>query len=171
MTNSSLLLLVVLLTGCASRTWTEQTDTTRASGPTRDVVEDRPKAGQFFEVRTDVEVDGFNHHDTYTADETGRIDIELLAPALQCLHYAHDVKLDLWSFTEEKIVYSRIVDATAAHEVIREYSIQARLGAKLLLRQAAADILDKLIDSTTDEALQEQLDAIRVKVQLRPSWE
>jgi hypothetical protein len=170
MTRISILLLV-LLTGCATRTWTEATDVTRPTGPTRDVVEHRPQEGDYFEVRSDVEPDGFTHRDTYIADETGRIEIELLAPALQCLHYAHDVKLDLWSFAEEKIVYARILDATAAREVIREYSVQARLGATVLLRQRAADLLDKLIDASADQVLREQLDAIRVKLQLRPSWE
>jgi hypothetical protein len=165
------LLLLVLLTGCASRTWTEATDVTRPAGPPREIVEHRPKAGEFFEVRSDVEMDGFTHRDTYTADETGRIEIELLAPALQCLHYAHDVKLDLWSFAEEKLVYTRVLDATAAREVVREYSVQARLGATVLLRQGAANLMDKLIEASADQALREQLDAIRVKLKLRPSWE
>jgi hypothetical protein len=170
MTRTSILLLV-LLTGCASRTWTEATDVTRPTGAQREVVEDRPQAGDYFEVRTDVESGGFTHRDTYTADEAGRIDIELLAPALQCLHYAHDVKLDLWSFAEEKIVYTRVLDATAAREVVREYSVQARLGATIRLRPAVADLLDKLIETSADQPLREQLDAIRVKLQLRPSWE
>lgn len=165
------LLLLLMLSGCASRTWIEETETTRTTGPTREVVEHRPKAGEFFEVRTDLEVDGFTHQDTYTADETGRIDIELLTPALQCLHYNHDVKLELLSLAEERVVYSRMLDAAAAREAIREYSIQAKLGATVLLRESGANLLDKLIESVTDEAIREQLDQIRVKVKLRPSWE
>jgi hypothetical protein len=165
------LLLLILLTGCASRTWTETTDTTRPTGPTREVVEHRPQTGDYFELRTEVEVDGFTHRDTYSPDENGRIEIELLTPALQCLHYDHTVHIELWSLEEGKIVYTRNLDTAAAREVIREYSVQAKLGATIRMREAAANVLDKLIDTTPEQEVRDQLDQIRVKIQLRPSWE
>lgn len=165
------LLILLLLSGCATRTWTEATDVTRATGPTREVVEQRPQTGKYFELRTETEVDGFTHRESLSPDEGGRVNIELLAPALQCLHYNHLVKLELWSLDEGKVVYTRNLDADAAREVIREYSVQAKLGAEISLRRAAADVLDKVIDATPAQDFREQLDAIRVKVKLRPSWE
>jgi hypothetical protein len=162
---------MLFLSGCATRTWTETTDVSRPTGPMREVIEQRPQAGDYFELRTDVEVDSFTHRETYIPDENGRFDVELLTPALQCLHYDHTLRIEIWSLADEKTVYTRNLDKAAAREVIREYSVQAKLGATVRLREAAANVLDKLIDATPDQEVREQLDQIRVKVQLRPSWE
>lgn len=165
------LLLCLLLCGCATRSWTEATDEYRATGPSNEVVEERAVAGEFYELRTDLETDGFHIAETVNTDDAGRVQIDLLPPALQCLHYGHDVKLELYSFEEEKVVYTRTLTAEESRGVIREYSVQAKLGAEVRLRKRAADLLDKLIESTDDRELREQLDVIRNKVKLRLEWE
>ncbi|MCB9934222.1 MAG: hypothetical protein H6840_00890 [Planctomycetes bacterium] len=171
MKRTSSLLLCLLLCGCASRSWTEATDDVRPTGAPREVIEDRPLAGEFFELRTDLEADGFHIAENVNTDDAGRVQIDLLPPALQCLHYGHDVKLELYSFEEEKVVYTRTLTAEESRGVIRECSVQAKLGAELRLRRRSADQLDKLIEANGDLELREQLEAIRNKVKLRLEWE
>lgn len=165
------LLLCLLLCGCATRSWTEATDQYRTTGLSNEVVEDRAVAGEFYELRTPMETDGFHIVESVNTDDTGRMQIDLLPPALQCLHYGHDVNLELYSFEEEKVVYTRTLTTEESRGVIREQSVQAKLGAEIRLRKRAADLLDKLIQSTSDRELREQLDAIRNKVKLRLEWE
>lgn len=171
MMKKTSLLLCLLLCGCATRSWTEATEKYRVTGLSNEVVEERAVAGEFFELRTDLEADGFQIAENVNTDDNGRVEIDLLPPALQCLHYGHDVKLELYSFGEEKVVYSRLLTADESRNVIREWSVQARLGAEVRLRLKWADLLDKLIQSTSDRELREQLDAIRNKVKLRLEWE
>ncbi|MEZ5991052.1 MAG: hypothetical protein R3E76_01685 [Planctomycetota bacterium] len=170
-TSSILFLALWLLTGCASRTWIETTETTRATGPTTESVENRRLSNEYFELRTDLEPDGFTINETLTADDEGRIVIDLLAPALQCLHYGHDVQLELWSYDDTSPVYTRALTAEQSRDVIREISVQTKLGEEILLRRKSASMLDRVIDAAPDQELRDQLEAIRLKLKIRLAWE
>lgn len=169
--NIALLLLLCFLAGCSTRTWVEATDTTRATGPTQETVTDRPLAGEYFELRTNLEPDGYTITESLPANDEGQIVIDLLPPAVQCLHYKHPVDIELWSYEQDQAVYTRTLNDTQARDVVREWSVQARLGQEILLRRATASMLDKLVDATTDQELRDQLEAIRVKVKIRLAWE
>lgn len=171
MMKKTSLLLCLLLCGCATRSWTEATEKYRVTGLSNEVVEERAVAGEFFELRTDLEADGFHIAENVNTDDNGRVQIDLLPPALQCLHYGHDVKLELYSFEEEKVVYTRALTAEESRGAIRECSVQAKLGAEIRLRRRSADQLDKLIEANGDPELRDQLEAIRNKVKLRLEWE
>ncbi|MCA8915913.1 MAG: hypothetical protein KDB90_10920 [Planctomycetes bacterium] len=171
MTRTSSLLLILLLAGCTTRTWTETTETTRPVGPTTESVKTMPVADEFVQLRTDTEKDSFTVREDFTTNADGKLEIELLTPALQCLMYGHDITMQLWSYTQEKVIYSRNLNEADAVDVVREWSVQARLGTEVPLRGRVAKILDELIEKTEDKAVRDQLDAIRTKVRIRLEWE
>lgn len=171
MKTSSLLLLLVLVSGCATRTWTEQTDIVRPAGETTERTENRLLAEEYFELRTATETDGYVFEDTVYTDADGNLNINLLPAALQALTYAHDVTLELYSFREDKIVWSRTVTLDDARGIVREWSVQAGLGAEVRLRNRQADLLDRAIERVTEPMLRDNLETIRLKVTIRPDWE
>ena len=171
MRTSALVLSLCLLSGCVTRTWTETTETTRPTGPTKEVVEDRPIGDEYFELKTNTEADGYSISENLNSDEQGRIVIDLVAPALQCLFYKHDVKLELGLYEKEEMIYTRMLTAAERETVLRETGVQAKLGQAIPLRREAADMLDKLIDSTGDKPLRDQLEQIRAKVKIKLAWE
>ncbi|MCB9893814.1 MAG: hypothetical protein H6839_05175 [Planctomycetes bacterium] len=171
MTRTSSLLLILLLAGCTTRTWTETTDTTRPVGPTTESVKTLPVADEFVQLRTDTEKDSFTIREDFTTDAGGKLEIELLSPALQCLMYGHDLTMQLWSYTQEKVIYSRDMTAAEAADVVKEWSVQAKLGTEVALRRRVAKLLDDLIEQTGDKTMRDQLDAIRANVRIRLEWE
>lgn len=170
MTRTSSLLLILLLAGCTTRTWTETTDTTRPVGPTTESVKTLPVADEFVQLRTDTEKDSFTIREDFTTDAGGKLEIELLSPALQCLMYGHDLTMQLWSYTQEKVIYSRDMTAAEAADVVKEWSVQAKLGTEVALRRRVAKLLDDLIEQTGDKTMRDQLDAIRANVRIRLEW-
>lgn len=164
-------MLILVLAGCSTRTWTETTETTRPVGPPTESVQTRPVADEFVQLRTDTEKDSFTVREDYTTDDDGKIEVELLTPALQCLRYGHDLTIQLWSYTQERVVYTRTMTTEDAAGVVKEWSVQARLGTEVPLRKKVAALLDLLIEETGDKILRDQLDAIRAKVTIRLEWE
>ena len=162
---------MLILGGCASRTWTESTETTRPVGATTEAIETRPLADEFMRLATNVEEDGFTVNEDVSTNSDGKVEIELLTPALQCLKYEHDISIELWSYNTEEVVYSHVVKTDEARNIVREWSVQARLGGEVRLRRNAADLLDRLIDATPEKELRDQLEEIRSKVSIRLQWE
>ena len=171
MKNSFLLMLLLILPGCATRVWTETTETFRATGPTTEQVEDRILTEEFFELRTATEVDGYNFSDTLHSTDTGDLNINLLPPALQALTYDHEVTLELYSYTDDLVVWSRVVTQENALDIVREWSVQANLGAEVRLRNKQADLLDRAIERIVEPEVRDNLESIRLKVTIRPDWE
>ena len=171
MKNSLLLMLLLTLPGCATRVWTETTETFRPTGPTTEQVENRVLAEEYFELRTGAEVDGYAFSDTLHSTDSGDLNINLLPPALQALTYGHDVTLELYSFTEDQVVWSRAVTQENARDIVREWSVQANLGAEVRLRNKQADLLDRAIERIVEPEVRNNLESIRLKVTIRPDWE
>ena len=171
MKTTSSLLLILVLAGCSTRTWTETTETTRQVGTPTESVRTRAVADEFVQLRTDTEADSFTIREDFTTNADGKLEIELLTPALQCLRYGHDVTIDLWSYAEERVIYTRKMTSADAADVVKEWSVQARLGSEVPLRSRVAKLLDLLIEQTGDKLLRDQLDAIRTKVRIRLAWE
>jgi hypothetical protein len=171
MMKNSLLLLLLLLTGCATRTWTETTETVRPAGTPTERTEDRVLADEYFELRTGAEGDGYEYVETLSTDDEGRMRLSLLPPALQAISYNQDVELTLFSFSEDAIVWTRTVTLAQAREAVREWSVQAKLGQQIRLRRKQADLLDRAIEATTEPELRDQLESIRLRIVLRPDWE
>lgn len=169
--NSLLIVLLLLTSGCATRVWTETTDTVRATGGTVETTQDVALSDEFFELRTDPEVDGYSFSDTISTDEQGVMQVDTLSPALQALTYGHDVTLELFSYTEDKVVWSRVVTDANARNTVREVAVQAKLGAEVRLRTAQADLLDRAIEKIIEPEVRDNLESIRLKVTIRPDWE
>jgi hypothetical protein len=165
------LVLLLLLGGCASRSWTERTETTRPVGETSQRVEQRALTEEFYEARTGMESDGYQWVEDVNTDDEGEIEINLLPAALQCLYYGRDVTIELYSYTSNDIEYTRRVNADFAANVINEWSVQANLGAEVPLKRAQADLLDKLVNTTKSTDIKQQLQDIRRKVTIRFDWE
>lgn len=169
--NKCPLLLILLLTGCATSVWTETTETTRPVGQPREVIEDRPLANRYLELRTSEEADGFYCAETVNTDDRGRVNLDLLPAALQCLHYRHDVQIELRAFGDNEVVYQRTMTADAARDVVREWAVQAKLGAEIPMRQASMKLLEFVIEAAPEREFRELLDAIRERAKLRLDWE
>lgn len=165
------LILLMMLSACATRTWTERTDETRAVGPTKQVVENRTLTDEYFDARTNLEADGYQWVDDVNTDSEGKIEIDLLPAALQCLAYDHDVKIELWSYSSNNVDYTRNINAEFAKTVIREWSVQANLGASVPLRRAEDDLLKKLISATASGEVKQHLRDIKKQVTIRFDWE
>ena len=73
MTRTSSLLLILLLAGCTTRTWTETTETTRPVGPTTESVKTMPVADEFVQLRTDTEKDSFTVREDFTTNADGAL--------------------------------------------------------------------------------------------------
>ena len=166
-----ILLLALLLSGCATRVWTEQTEVVRPVGPTTESTKNQTLADEFFELRTAAEVDGYALAETMYTDDAGELDINLLLPALQALTYAHDVTLELFSYTDDKIVWSRVITDQRAREIVREWGVQAELGSEVRIRKKQADLLDRAIEKVLEPEVRNNLESIRLKVTIRPDWE
>lgn len=169
--NSLLILLLITLPGCASRVWTEETDVTRPTGPVTERTENVVLAEEFFGLRTAAEVDGYLLDETVNTDDEGNLTIDLLPPALQALTYGHNVTVELYSFREEKVAWSRTISDEEARRIVREWSVQAELGAEVRLRKKQADLLDRAIETILEPEVRDNLESIRLKVTIRPDWE
>ncbi|MBZ0134924.1 MAG: hypothetical protein K8I27_00960 [Planctomycetes bacterium] len=171
MRKTSLLILLLVASGCATRVWTETTDTVRTTGGMVETTEDVALDGEFFELRTEVEVDGYGISDTISTNEHGVMQVDTLSAGLQVLAYGHDVTLELLSYTEDKVVWSRVITDANARETVREVAVQAKLGAEVRMRTAQADLLDRAIEKITEPEVRDNLESIRLKVTIRPDWE
>lgn len=171
MKNSLLILCMLLLSGCATRVWTEQTDITRPVGQTTERVENRTLGDEFFELRTAAEVDGYAFSENVNTDADGNLTINLLPMALQALTYGHNVTVELLSFREEKVVWTRVISDEDARRIVREWSVQAELGSEIRLRKKQADLLDRAIEKIVEPEVRDDLESIRLKVTIRPDWD
>lgn len=170
MTRISLLMLV-LASGCASHSWTEQTDEWRAVGPAEAAVEIHAVSELWLKMTSGMEEDGFRITERLRSDEAGEVRINLLPAALQALAYGHDVVLEFRRFEDDQLVHSAIIDAAGARSAIAEWRVQARLGAKPRLRAAEERLLDKIEATSGDAELRAMLREIKPAIQRRMDWE
>lgn len=163
--------LLLLLSGCAVRSWTERTEQTMPVDTIHETRIDKPLAGEFYEYETAAEPDGFQFKGMLQADAQGRIKVELLVPSVQCIGYGHPVTLNVWSYEEEKVVHTVVIDDEAARKHIEEWRINATLGAPVRLSPTQAQLIDRLIKNLADAPLVEKLRVIRDKAQVKEEWE
>ena len=170
--TAALLPLAILLCvpACTTNTWSARTDTLRATGPEQRRTESRPLALAAMNYATQREDDGFRVEGVEHADEEGRANIELLAPALQCLFYGHAVELRVWTEDERKPCHMQLIDSTEARRLAGEARVRARLGQVVLLREREIKLLAALRKASTDPELQQWLAEIAPRVQERPVW-
>lgn len=162
---------LLLLAGCATREWTERTEETIPVGVVQEKRADKALAGEFFEYETATELDGFQYKGMAQTDAQGRVRVDLLVPAVQCIAYAHPVTVNLWSYEEEKVVHSIVIDDEAARKQIDEWRINVTLGAPLRITPVHAQLIDRIIQDSGDAPLVEKLRTIRAKATVKEEWE
>lgn len=170
MTRISLLLLV-LASGCASHTWTEQTDTWRALGEPEQAVETHGVEDLWLRATTPLEEDGFQITERLRTGEAGEVRISLLPAALQALAYGHAVTLEFRRLEDDELVHSSVIDAEAARAVVAEWRVQVRLGAKPRLRATEERLMERIEAASGDAELRAMLREIKPAVQRRMDWE
>ncbi|MBX3475253.1 MAG: hypothetical protein KF754_12785 [Planctomycetes bacterium] len=161
----------LLLAGCTTTSWVEETNVTRATGQPTVRQVDRPLAHQTLQLTTTLEEDGFViDRRIHTGDE-GVARINLLPVALQRMVYGRDVKLTLWSYDDNRFVHEDLVSEARAAEIVAQWRIQCRLGTRTPLRSSEAALLDRAIGAAPDPETAQALREIKLKVDLRPDWE
>jgi hypothetical protein len=165
------LLLLLLATGCGTRTWVETTDQWRPLGPSEQRTEDRGIPEQWLNLTGPQEKDGFQIKELVRTDDSGEAEVSLLPAALQVLAYAHDVSLSATRYEDAKEVFATAIDARGAREIVSEWQAQVRLGANPRLRKAEIGLLDRVLNSSGDAQLLEALREIRPAVRVRQEWE
>jgi hypothetical protein len=163
-------LTALLLAGCATRSWTETTDVTRAAGPTREAVVDKPLAEHMLLARTGQETDGFRVDRRLFTDDNGVARLPLLAAALQCLAYGHEVRLVILQPEGERELHAERINAQRARDIIEQWRVQARLGSSVPLRASEARLLDRVAAAETPEVAA-ALAEIKPRLDIRPDWE
>lgn len=172
--NSALLAAMFaacMAAGCATRSWTEETDTWRATGPSKVAHERRGIADHWVEVKGPMEADGFAISERYRTDDRGRLSFSLLPAALQCLRYEREVELQITRLSDGKPEYALKLNEDDALAVVSEWQAQARLGAPIKLRPKEITILEDLRSTARDPDLAVALDAIRQAAVTREEWE
>jgi hypothetical protein len=153
--------LAVLLTACASQSWTQETDTTRPAGVAREHTLVTPADGEFFELRTRREHDGYEFRRRVQADREGRLTLSFLPAALQGLYYGAPLTIEVRDGAGGPVIYTRTLDEAACRDVVRQWHAQARLGARPALHHPQVDLLERLARQAQDRELTGQLTEIR----------
>lgn len=172
--NSALAALIcaaLFAAGCATRSWTEETDTWRAVGPSRTSQENRGIADHWVEVTGPQQDDGFMISERYRTDETGKFTFSLLPAALQCLRYQRDLELVVKRIADGEAVHTVMLTEDEALRVVGNWHAHAKLGAAVRLRPAEIRLLDDLRASERDPDLATMLKDIRGAVTVREEWE
>jgi hypothetical protein len=165
------LLLMLLATGCGTRTWVETTDQWRPVGQPEQRVVDQGIPDQWLNLTGPQEEDGFQIKELIRTDDAGEAEFSLLPAALQVLAYGHEVVLTATRYEDAVEVFATTIDAPGANEVVKEWHAQVRLGANPKLRKAEIGLLDRLLESSEDAQLVEALREIRPAVRIRQEWE
>lgn len=167
----ALLPCLLLLAGCTTTSWTEETNITRTAGSPRERTYDRPLDSRWLTLTTAREPDGFLVERQVLTGEDGVARFNLLPVALQCLVYGHDVRLALWSADEEREVHAEVINEARAVAIVDEWRIQCRLGTRVPLRSSEVTLLDRALESLGNADVVAALREIKPKVDVRPDWE
>jgi hypothetical protein len=164
-----LLASCLVVSGCATATWTDRTETTRPLAPAEVRHERAAIADHWHEMVTDAEEDGFEIRHRLQTSERGRMRVNLLPVALQSIAYGGDVTMRFYdeSVTE---VHASTLTLEEAYDVIAEWRVQVTLGAKPELRRAVIGLMNELIRESPDHDLVQDLRKIRENTQVRPEW-
>lgn len=165
-----LLPLLLLLGGCTTTSYTETTQTTKPAGAPLVRLYDKPGAGQLLEFRTPREADGFEFTRVELTDTDGEVRVTLLPAALQCLLYRHDVKLSVLAAGQSWMVLTETIDAERARQIVEEWRVQAKLGAKVPLRRAERGLLDRAIAGLADATVVDALKEMIPHIEEVPDW-
>lgn len=165
------LLLLLLATGCGTRTWVETTDQWRPVGPSEQRTEDRSIPDQWLNITGPLEEDGFQIKELVRTNDAGEAEFSLLPAALQVLAYGQEISLVATKYEGTEQVFATTVDARGANEVITEWQAQVRLGANPKLRKPEIELLDRLLQGSGDAQLVEALRQIKPAVRVRQEWE
>ncbi len=167
----TLSLVLLLTTGCATRTWVEPTDQWRSVGEAEQRVEVRGIEDRWFDVTSAPEPDGFSVKEMLRTGPSGEASFSLLPAALQALAYGHTVTLSFVEHGYTEAAYTTDLSVADAGKIVDDWRAQVRLGAKPKLRRAEIRLLSELIEGSADAAMVEALKEIGEATTERMPWE
>jgi hypothetical protein len=165
-----LLAFSLILSGCATHAWEEQTDEFRVVGPSSESREIKASAEQFLRIQSAVQDDGFQFSEDTTTNENGEASIDLLPVAIMVCFYARDLRLEIFRYDDETVIGEVAVGKVEAEEVLKQRYMQVRLGGEVKLIQPVINMLDDLINRDRHPLI-DTLKSLRPHVKVREVWE
>lgn len=162
-------LLCGLSAGCASRTWEEPTERTRAVGDTRVIEYLKPGAQQFLRVETEQQADGYQYAEDVDTSTNGKATIDILPIAVMVLYYNKPMKIQIYRYDDERVISSTEISHNAAIDVVSRRAAQVKLGLNISLRKGIMAMLDDLTQAQPSP-LTDNLKVLRINADIRPEW-
>jgi hypothetical protein len=165
------LALLALLSACASHTWTEQTDVWRSAEPGVESIRTVPVEDFWIQVAGTREDDGYQLVEMLRTGPGGDASFSLLPAALQALAYDGEVVLEFRSLDGDRLVHTSRVSVEGAQEILAQWRVQVRLGARPRLRPAEQRLIVRILEEAQDAEVLAALREIRPAVSTRMDWE